>query len=98
LLYLPAFTETLELYILSNEQTLSNYCAQTFTILDKWLNQVALEKGQGALSIVKAALHNNLQANVTYYEQVANELEQRGETKLVEKNRLLAYLYKGLLD
>jgi len=79
------------------EGTLSNYYTQTFAILDKWLNNVAEEKGEQALQAVKKAVENNLNANVTYYEDVAKEADRNGEHQLATRNRLLAKLYSELL-
>lgn len=79
------------------DNNLSNYCSQTFVILDKWMNQVAQEKGEQALKIVKGALQTNIEANVTYYENLASEAGKNGQTELAAQNRLLATLYRGLL-
>jgi hypothetical protein len=81
---------------MTDEGQISGYCRQTFAILDKWLNQVGQEKGDQALNIVRGAIQNNLDANVTYYEELAKQAEQNGQTELAAKNRLLARLYKGL--
>ncbi len=77
---------------------IASYCSQTFVILDKWLNQLGAEKGEQALSIVKKALQTNIKANTEYYEWLAKEAESSGEHDLAEKYRLLARLYKGLLE
>lgn len=84
--------------IMNDESQLSTYCSQTFVILDKWLNQVGGEKGEQALGIVKSALQNNIRANMTYYEGLAKEAENNGEHELASRNRLLAKLYKGLVE
>jgi len=83
---------------MNDESQLSNYCSQTFVILDKWLNQVGGEKGEEALSIVKSALQNNIRANITYYEGLAREAENNGLNELASRNRLLAKLYTGLAE
>jgi hypothetical protein len=80
------------------KQMIASYCSQTFVILDKWLNQVGAEKGEQALSVVKKALQTNIKANTEYYEWLVEEAENGGEHGLAEKNRLLARLYKGLLE
>jgi hypothetical protein len=82
---------------MTDEGQLSNYCSQTFVILDKWLTQIGIEKGDDALEIVKEAFQNNINANMTYYETVANEAEKRGENEIASQNRRIAKLYKGLL-
>jgi hypothetical protein len=78
-------------------ESLSNYCSQTFVVLDKWLNQVGAEKGDKALQIVKDAIENNLKANITYYENIVNAAEENGLTELASRHLLMARLYKGLL-
>jgi len=65
--------------------------------LDKWLNQVGVEKGKEALPIVIAALKNNIRTNLQYYEDLALQLEQSGAPQLGAKHKLMAELYKGLL-
>ena len=72
------------------------YCTQTFVALDKWLQQVASEKGTGALRAIKSALENNIDANITYYEYLATEAEKTGQSPIVAQSRLLAGLYKAL--
>jgi hypothetical protein len=72
------------------------YCTQTFAVLDKWLQQVASEKGTGALKAVKSAFENNIDANITYYEYLATEAEKTGQSPIVAQNRLLAGLYRAL--
>ncbi len=80
------------------EGQLSNYCSQTFIILDKWLHQISKEKGAEALTIVKSALQNNIKANMTYYEELAKQAEKNGQHELASRNGLLAKLYMGLLE
>ena len=80
-----------------DDQELSNYCNQTFVILDKWLSEVGAKKGDEALVVVKKALENNIKANITYYESLAGEAEKNGLSTLASRNRLLARLYSGLL-
>jgi len=82
----------------TREIALSKYCTQTFTVLDKWLVQVSLEKGEQALEEVKRKMQNNMNANVTYYEGLAKDFASNGQKELAAKNELLAKLYKGLLD
>jgi hypothetical protein len=74
-----------------------NYCSQTFVALDKWLNKAAAENGDEALKIVKENFQNNVKANLTYYEGLAEEAEKSGQKKLASKHRLLVSLYKELL-
>jgi hypothetical protein len=73
-----------------------DYCTQTFVALDKWLQQVASEKGTGALKAIKSAFENNIDANITYYEYLATEAEKTGQSPIVAQNTLLAGLYKAL--
>ena len=80
------------------DDQLSSYCSQTFVILDKWLNEIGKAKGEQSLEMVRHALHNNIKANVTYYESIANEAQKNGQTELANRNKLLAKLYKGLLE
>lgn len=80
------------------DERLSGYCSQTFVILDKWLNEIGKAKGEESLEIVRHALHNNIKANVTYYEGIAVEAQKIGQTELANRNKLLAKLYKGLLE
>ena len=84
-------------YAYMNEE-LSNYCSQTFVVLDKWLNQIGAEKGEEALHIVQQAIQNNLTANLTYYESLAKEATENGHDALASRYRLLAKLYRGLLE
>jgi hypothetical protein len=83
---------------MNDEGQLSNYCTQTFTTLDRWLNQVSGEQGEQSLGYVKQAWQNNLKANMTYYEEFARAAEKNGEHELASRNSLLARLYKGLLE
>ena len=64
--------------------------------MGKWLQQVASEKGTGALKAVKSAFENNIDANITYYEYLAIEAEKTGQSPIVAQNRLLAGLYRAL--
>lgn len=73
-----------------------NYCTQTFIALDKWLNRVGAESGEKAVKIVKDNFQNNIQANVTYYEDLAEEAEKNGQKNLASRHRLIAKLYKEL--
>ncbi len=73
-----------------------DYCTQTFVALDKWLQQVASEKGTDALKAVKSVLENNIDSNITYYEYLATEAEKTGQSPIVAQNRLLAGLYRAL--
>ena len=75
----------------------SNYCAQMFIALDKWLNQAGTEKGDKALKMVSGTFQNNIHANVTYYTTLAEEAKKKGEMKLAARNELLARLYRELL-
>ena len=81
----------------NKKSSVSDYCTQTFAIVDQWLNQVSLEKGQEALGIVKTALQNNWRTNITYYEQLAEAADSEKQSKLAKKYRLLARCYNELV-
>ena len=83
-------------YLILTDTSNGDYCTQTFVALDKWLQQVASEKGTGALKAIKSALENNIDANITYYEYLATEAEKTGQSPIVAQNRLLAGLSRAL--
>lgn len=65
--------------------------------MDKWLNQVASEKGKEALTIARGALLNNMSANASYYQSMASEAEKNGHTEIAARCTLLADIYNRLL-
>ena len=81
----------------NSDDGLSNYCSQTFVILDRWLNQVANEKGNEALTIARSALLNNMSANSSYYESMAIEAKKNGQIEFAARYSLLADIYNRLL-
>ena len=81
---------------MSTEES-NSVCTQTFVALDRWLNHVGREKGDKALEVVRSAMRNNLDANITYYEAVAKGAELNGNLQFAARYKLLVSLYRGLL-
>ena len=76
----------------------STYCGQTFAMLDKWMLQIAEERGaEIAFRKVKETFENNIKANVSYYEELAKIAQENNKGQNAEANLLMAKLYKGFL-
>jgi hypothetical protein len=83
----------------SNEDNkISNYCSQTFRLLDQWLVQIVKEKtGDDAFDLTQKTFQNNIQANISYYESLEEAALQNHDDAVAATNRAMVNLYKGFL-
>lgn len=71
---------------------------QSFSEMDKMLNRIVRENGeQSSYPLIKSELNSTIRANITYYESLAKNAENRGFEEMVTNYRLLARVYKELL-
>ena len=74
-----------------------NKCTQTFRALDDWLQESATTKGEASMEDVRRLFHNDLRANIHYYNHCAMDFEANNEKELAAKYRLIGKLYEGIL-
>lgn len=78
------------------ETNLEQYSTKAFVALDNWLNRSVAENGEEASEIVSHAFQNNINANLSFYEGLANEADRNGYLGLSARVKAVAKLYKAL--